>query len=87
MSQPAGTHRRQSRISPFLIWRWGFSLLLVGVGIWLVIAKPLFAGAQGRIFGWVVIGYAVLRLLVGHLSDHRRRPMVLRRQGHDGESA
>ena len=69
------------------MWRWGFSVLLVGVGIWLVIAKPLFAGAQGRLFGWVIIGYAVLRLLVGYLSDQRRPPPLSRRQGHDGESA
>ena len=81
MSQTAGTHRRQSRLSPFLIWRWGFSILLVGVGIWLVIAKPLFAGPQGWIFGWVVIGYAALRLLAGYLSDYQRRPPMSRGRG------
>jgi hypothetical protein len=86
MSQPAGTHRRQPRVSPFVIWRWGFSVLLIGVGIWLVVARPTIAGVQGRTLGWVVIGYALLRLILGHLSDPQRRALPSRRQAGNGES-
>ena len=57
------------RVNPLLIWRYGFSVVLVGVGLWLVIAAPVMGTASGRILGWVVMGYAAVRLAIGWISD------------------
>lgn len=60
---------RRSRVNPLLIWRYGFVLLLVVAGLWLVITAPMLGAASGRMLGWVVIGYAVVRLALGWLTD------------------
>lgn len=59
----------RSRVNPLLIWRYGFSIVLVGVGLWLVISAPMLGAASGRTLGWVVIGYAIVRLALGWLTD------------------
>lgn len=59
-------------IPPMALWRWGFSILLAGVGIWLLLSDTLFGGREGRILGWIVIGYAVVRLGFYWLSDSWR---------------
>jgi hypothetical protein len=60
-------------IDPMVLWRWGFAVLLLLVGGWLVIASPAIGQANGRTLGYVVIGYALLRLLLGWLAHGRRR--------------
>ncbi|MBI3872639.1 MAG: hypothetical protein HY304_06155 [candidate division Zixibacteria bacterium] len=64
---------RESRLDPMAIWRWGFALLLLVAGVWLVVAAPVWGGASGRTLGWVVIGYAVVRPLFGRLVGSGRR--------------
>jgi hypothetical protein len=54
-------------LNPATIWRWGFTLALVGVGIWLVIANPAVGSANGKLLGWIVIAYGVIRLLLNRL--------------------
>ena len=60
---------RRSRVNPLLIWRYGFSVVLAGAGLWLVITAPMLGAASGRTLGWVVIGYALVRLALGWLAD------------------
>jgi hypothetical protein len=43
--------------------------VLTGVGLWLVITAPMLGAASGRTLGWVVIGYALVRLALGWLTD------------------
>jgi uncharacterized membrane protein len=66
-------------IKPLDVWRWGFSLVLVGVGIWLLIEMPGLGGADARVLGWVIIAYAVVRLFLSMLSNSlsRRRRRLL----------
>jgi hypothetical protein len=78
MSQSADSRPRHPRINPLVIWRLGFTVVLLAAGIWLVATGPLIAGAQGRTLGWVVIGYAILRLGLGYLSDLQRKKPKLR---------
>ncbi|HWO58195.1 MAG TPA: hypothetical protein VNN55_11585 [bacterium] len=58
-----------ARINPMRVWRWGFSAVLIGVGLWLVATAPTIGGASGRTLGWVIMGYALVRLALGWLSD------------------
>jgi hypothetical protein len=57
------------RVNPLLLWRYGFSVVLVAVGLWLVISAPMLGAASGRTLGWVVMGYAIVRLALGWLTD------------------
>lgn len=57
------------RVNPLLIWRYGFSLVLMAVGLWLVITAPVLGAASGRTLGWIVMGYALVRLAIGWLTD------------------
>jgi len=66
--EPSRTEMRP-RVNPLLIWRYGFSVVLVGVGLWLVISAPMLGAASGRTLGWVVTGYAIVRLALGWLTD------------------
>ena len=59
----------RSRVNPLLVWRYGFSVVLIGAGMWLVIAAPMLGAASGRTLGWIVIGYALVRLALGWLTD------------------
>ena len=67
-SEPTRTEARP-RINPLLLWRYGFSVVLVAVGLWLVISAPMLGAASGRTLGWVVMGYAFVRLALGWLTD------------------
>ncbi len=67
-SEPSRPEARP-RVNPMLVWRYGFSIVLIGVGFWLVISAPMLGAASGRTLGWVVIGYAVVRLALGGLTD------------------
>jgi hypothetical protein len=70
------------------VWRWGFSVVLVGVGLWLVVTGRQIAGAEGRILGFVVIGYALLRLALGYLGERsRKRASRIPLDSTGGESA
>ena len=57
---------------PLAVWRWGFSAVLVGIGIWLVVAQPTVVGGNGRVLGWILIGYALVRLLLGYVLNLSR---------------
>lgn len=59
------------RIDPMAIWRWGFSAVMIGCGIWLVIAAPQLGGASGRTIGLIVIAYACVRLTFGWFMRKR----------------
>lgn len=61
--------KTRTRVNPLLIWRYGFSLVLVAVGLWLVITAPMLGTAPGRTLGWIIIGYAVVRLALGWITD------------------
>lgn len=61
--------KTRPRVNPLLIWRYGFSFVLVGVGVWLVVSAPMLGAASGRTLGWVVIGYAAVRLALGWITD------------------
>ena len=54
------------------IWQWGFSLLLLATGLWLVLSGTMVAGANGRLLGWILMGYALVRLVLYRLSHSRR---------------
>lgn len=58
---------RRKPLDPTAVWRWGFTVALVALGIWLVIANPAIGGANGKLMGWIVIGYGLLRLLLNRL--------------------
>ena len=66
------TQRRNLPVNPAVIWRWGFSLVLVAVGVWLVVTNPPFGGSNGRLFGWIIIAYGVIRLLLQRLFTPSR---------------
>jgi hypothetical protein len=61
--------KSRARVNPLLIWRYGFSLVLLAVGLWLVITAPTLGAASGRTLGWIVMGYALVRLAIGWLTD------------------
>lgn len=61
--------KTRARVNPLLIWRYGFSLVLAAVGLWLVITAPMLGAASGRTLGWIIIGYAGVRLALGWLTD------------------
>jgi len=66
------THTSLPPIRPLAVWRWGFSIALVGVGLWLIIARPSLAGGEAHVLGWILVGYAVVRLLFSYLMNSRR---------------
>jgi hypothetical protein len=66
-------------LNPATIWRWGFTLALVGVGIWLVIANPAIGGGNGKLLGWIIIAYGVIRLLLNKLIYPARGRRALHR--------
>lgn len=63
---------RTPSFRPLAIWKWGFSAALVLVGLWLVIAQPTVMGGDGGVFGWILIGYAFVRLLLSYLMNLSR---------------
>lgn len=88
MDTSSDTEARRKPIDPLAVWRWGFTVILVAAGTWLVIYGPQFADIHGRTLGWVVIGYAVVRLVLGRLSGvNKSRDKSLRRTVSEGESA
>ena len=58
---------------PTAIWRWGFSVVLVGFGCWLALSAPSAGGADTSVIGWIVIGYGLIRLVFYRLTVFQRR--------------
>ncbi len=71
-SMPSDRSLRE-RLDPMALWRWGFSIVLIGCGLWLVVASPQIGGASGRTLGLVVIAYAVVRLGLGWFMQKRHK--------------
>ncbi len=63
---------RTSSVKPLAIWKWGFSIALIVVGLWLVLAQPTVMGGDGELFGWILIGYSLVRLLLSYLMNLSR---------------
>jgi hypothetical protein len=59
-------------IRPLAIWSWGFSGVLVAVGLWLVLTEPTVAGSNARMLGWILLGYSIVRLLFAYLMNLSR---------------
>jgi len=72
MTNANWTSNASRAAKPLAVWRWGFSAVLVGIGLWLVLAQPTFVGGNGRVLGFVLIGYALVRLLLGYLMNLSR---------------
>lgn len=88
MDKSSDFDSRRKPLNPLAVWRWGFTVVLVAAGTWLVIYGPQFADIHGRTLGWVVIGYAVVRLVLGRLTGvDKSRDKSLRRTLNEGESA
>ena len=73
-------------IDALRLWRWGFAVVLVAVGLWLVWTAPPIGRASGRTVGWIMIGYAVVRTALAWLTGSRRQEPPCRGGGM-GESA
>lgn len=79
---------RSRGIDPLSIWRWGFGIVLLIAGVWLVVAAPAVGDADGRVMGWVLIGYAVLRLVLGKITRTRHKKLApTAHEFNPGESA
>ncbi len=88
MDKDPNLEQRRKPLNPLTVWRWGFTVILLATGTWLVIYGPQFADIHGRTLGWVVIGYAVVRLILGQFSGvDKGRGRSLRRTRSEGESA
>jgi hypothetical protein len=88
MEKPTQATPRRPRVDPMRVWRWGFSAVLIGIGLWLIVTGKQIAGAEGRILGYVIVGYALLRLALGYLGERSRRKVaLLRLRDRSGESA
>jgi len=88
MSNTGPRAHKRMRINPMSVWRWGFGVALLLVGVWLVIAAPSIGETDGRVVGWVIVGYALLRLLLSWTLKNRNRSVTgIRRDYNTGESA